>query len=168
MRFEEIAERLTGVSCPIFGISWNPPEAERTVARRVVTYLEDRRVLYVPHELEVPQHCVHSVLEIRSYLTEELQGLSRGDELTAHLRAMRASCRRFLNKLQRDGESIVPFASQPGHWATWIFYPALGELRSAIGLQLGLIATKYGIDVEDELASVLPAPDSNDDPGDSE
>ena len=73
MNFREIATRLTGISCPVFGVSWNPPEAERTVARRVIAYLEDRRVLYNPGELEVPEHCVESVLEMRRYLTQELQ-----------------------------------------------------------------------------------------------
>lgn len=75
MRFTEIAARLTGISTPIFGVSWNPPEAERTVARRIVTSLEDRRVLYADSELEVPHHRVDSVLPIREMLTRELAHL---------------------------------------------------------------------------------------------
>jgi hypothetical protein len=42
------------------------------VARRVISYLEDRRVLYNPTELEVPQHCIQSVLDIRHFLSHEL------------------------------------------------------------------------------------------------
>lgn len=30
MRFNDIKEHLTGISCPIFGISWNPSETECT------------------------------------------------------------------------------------------------------------------------------------------
>ncbi len=60
MRFEEVIKRVTGISCPFFGISWQPPEARRAVARRVLTFLEDRRVLYAPTELEVPDHCIES------------------------------------------------------------------------------------------------------------
>lgn len=37
MKFSEIAQRLTGISCPIFGVSWTAPEAEVTVARRPAT-----------------------------------------------------------------------------------------------------------------------------------
>jgi hypothetical protein len=33
---------------------------------------------------------------------------------------------------------------------------ALGELRGVFGIHVGLLATKYGIDVEDGLASILP------------
>ncbi len=35
-------------------------------------FLEDRRVLYAPDSLEVPSHCVESVLEIRRFLSAEL------------------------------------------------------------------------------------------------
>ena len=65
MKFQEIANRLTGISVPIFGVSWDPPKAQVTVARRVITFMEDRRVLYVPSEMEVPRHCLESVNQIR-------------------------------------------------------------------------------------------------------
>ena len=48
MKFQEILSRITGLSVPVFGVSWTPPAAEVTIARRVVTFLEDRRVLYNP------------------------------------------------------------------------------------------------------------------------
>lgn len=50
MIFREIRERLTGISCPIFGVSWNPSETERTKAIKIIRFLEDRRVLYNPYE----------------------------------------------------------------------------------------------------------------------
>ena len=81
MKFEEITKRLTGVSCPIFGVQWNPPEAHCTVARRVVRFLEDRRVLYVPYDVEIEEYCSRSVLDIRTKLTDEMGRLDEGSEL---------------------------------------------------------------------------------------
>jgi hypothetical protein len=52
-RSSEVA-RLTGFSTPVFGIQWTPPESQRTVARRAIAFLEDRRVLFVPLEMESP------------------------------------------------------------------------------------------------------------------
>jgi hypothetical protein len=93
VKFDEIASRLTGLSCPIFGAQWNPPEAQRTVARRTITFLEDRRVLYSPSQLEMPEHCVESIIQIRRFLTDELGKLQDTSELSNGLRAMRAACR---------------------------------------------------------------------------
>lgn len=160
MKFDEIASRVTGLSCPIFGVSWTPPEPERKVARRVVTFLEDRRVLYSPSEVEVPAHCVESVLQIRHYLTHELQALDRATSLAATLRALRAACRKFL-------DTVGPMGHRHGvignGYHDWVFIGALGELRGSFGVHLATMATSYGLDVEDDLASILPAAaDDND------
>ena len=52
MKFQAILVQLTSLSCPVFGVSWNPPEAEVSRARRILAFLEDRRVLYNPSSVE--------------------------------------------------------------------------------------------------------------------
>ena len=64
MNIEEILNRLTGFSTPIGGLSWQSATLDVDVARRVLVFLEDRRVLYDPFEVEVPEHCVESVLQM--------------------------------------------------------------------------------------------------------
>jgi hypothetical protein len=75
MKFSEIANRLTGISTPLGGVSWQSSDLEVSAARRVIAFLEDRRVLYAPEEMEVAFHCVQSVLEIRHFLSGELRKL---------------------------------------------------------------------------------------------
>lgn len=41
-------------------MSWNPLAAEVTVARRVIAFLGDRRVLFADESIEVLEHCVRS------------------------------------------------------------------------------------------------------------
>ena len=38
----------------------------------------------------------------------------------------------------------------------WIFTSAIGELRGLFGVMIGQIAKAYGLDVEDELAQIIP------------
>ncbi|HYC61113.1 MAG TPA: DUF6650 family protein [Thermoanaerobaculia bacterium] len=161
MKFNDITSRLTGISIPIFGISWTPPASERDAAKRVVTFLEDRRVLYNPSELEVPEHCVMSIVDMRRHLTDDLQKIDADGELAKQLRAMRAACRKFLDTVQVPNEyyDIVEHGFTRGHFASWVFLSALGELRGVFGLHLAQIAAAYGLDVEDDLASILPAQD---------
>lgn len=155
VKFKEIAQRLTGISCPVFGVSWTAPEAEVTIARRVITFLEDRRVLNAPGSLESPDHCVESMFEIREYLTKELQGLVAGEELEASLRAMRAACRKFLDRT-READRPIRRALHLNGWESWIFFSVLGEMRGVFGMHVAKLAAQYGLDVEDGLASVLP------------
>jgi hypothetical protein len=157
MKFSEIANRLTGISTPIFGVSWQPSELELAAARRIVSFLEDRRVLYSPNELEVPAHCVDSILQIRLFLTSEIGKLDSKSEFTASLRAMRAACRKFLDAVGAEDRYIILHATENGHYASWTFYSALGELRGTFGIHLARIAGHFRLDVEDDLASILPA-----------
>lgn len=157
MRFQEILARLTGLSSPVFGVSWNPKEPEIAVAKRVIVFLEDRRVLYVPSEMESPSHCVKSILEIRRYLTQELQTLGEGSELAASLRAMRAACRKFLTAMH-SRQDLVLYGAHHGHWASWEFNGGLGELRGVFGVHIARLAAAHGLGVEGDLASILPSP----------
>jgi hypothetical protein len=158
MKFSEVVSRVTGLSVPIFGVQWNPPEAECTAARRILVFLEDRRVLFVPSEMELPDRCVSSVLKIREFMTSELAKLSPSSELALSLRAMRAACRKFLSTVEAEsGSRIIVSAVERGHWASWVFNGAVGELRGTVGVHLARIAAAHGLDVEDHLATILPA-----------
>ena len=160
MEFKEIASRLTGFSIPVFGVSWNPPEPEVAVARRVLAFLEDRRVLFNPYHLEVADQCVQSVVAIRRFLTEEIGHLSGHSKLGEHLRGIRAACRKFLDGMHPGPRQILrsywpgPFESE--------FFTQLGELRASIGIRIAALALMHGLDVEGDLASALPESDESD------
>jgi hypothetical protein len=156
MKWTDAASRLTGISIPFGGVSWQPTEPESAGARRVIAFLEDRRVLYEPSEMEVPSHCVHSVIEIRHRLSDELGKLDGSSELAESLRAMRAACRKFLERVGTDGRDGIHHASSWGH-QNWTFGSALGELRATFGIHVAKIAAAFKLDVEDRLASILPA-----------
>lgn len=157
MRPSEVAKRITGFSTPFGGVSWIAPEAEVTVVRRIIRYLEDRRVLFNPSELEDPGHCVESVVDIRGFLTTELGQLPDG-ELAARLAAMRAACRKFLDGLRYpDGRPLRLRMGFGGGFEEWVFVTALGELRGVIGVLIAELAVAYAVEVESDLASILPA-----------
>jgi hypothetical protein len=157
LKFNEIVSRLTGFSSPIFGISWNPPESETNIARRIITQLEDKRVLYNPSEMEMPEHCVQSVLHIRHFLTAELGTIQKDSSLSKSIRAMRSACRKFLDSVGE--EQRYRFSTSRGHFESWTFNSAIGELRGVFGIHLAQIASQHGLDIEDQLASILPLGD---------
>lgn len=125
-----------------------------------LTFLKDRRVLYVPSEVEVRHQCIMSVLEIRRYLTEVLAAGGTVDELSDHLRAMRSACRKFLTAVGHNDPMDQLWFPEPRDSApglqNWSLNQALGELRGVFGVHVAQITAKYGVDVEDGLASILP------------
>lgn len=157
MKFKEIIKRLNGISTPVFGVSWNPSQTDKDRAKEVINYLEDRRVLYNPSDMEMPGHCVQSVLDIRRFLTDKI-GATQDKNLQDSLRAMRASCRKFLDTVGAD-DDIVKYGHHHGHWASWTFNGALGELRGVFGIHVAKTAAMFGLDVEEGLAKILPAID---------
>lgn len=143
-KFTEIASHITGLSIPVFGVSWQAPEAERAIVRSVLVFLEDRRALYNPFAIEMEHEVARSVLEIRKELTNAIQRLPEKSEAIIPLQAMRAACREYLdNTRQRYGP----------HFA---FMADLGRLRTIFGYYLAQLAAMYGIDIEGELASIIP------------
>ncbi len=148
--FRKVAKSLTGISTPVFGVSWNPPETEREIVRKLLVFLEDRRALYNPFDIEMPEYVDRSIIEIRHELTRILKTVDENSEISQHVRAMRAACRKFLNQ-------ITPRNRHRYYgWGDAEFFAALGELRAIFGIHIAQLCVKYGIGIEQELASILP------------
>lgn len=59
---------LNGVSTPIGGISWNKTHSVKDKFSFLLLYLESKRILVNPIEMEKKEWCIESVLEIKSNL----------------------------------------------------------------------------------------------------
>jgi hypothetical protein len=136
--------------------AWAPND--RGLALEIVTELENRRVLYNDYQLEIPEWVVRSVDEMRGFFHEKLQFANRRESALAnHLRAMRSACRKFLDAVGDDSGKIIITDSFHCGPEAWKFFTALGELRSTIGVTLGLLMAKYDLQCEPELVRILPA-----------
>jgi hypothetical protein len=154
----ELARRITGFSTPFFGVQWTPPSAERDTVRTFLTFLEDRRVLFTPYELEVEGQVERSVHDIRRRCTESLATLPEQSRANPPMRAIRAACRRFLDEPHGDFRNLYmrdfgDFRDRAG------FFTALGELRAIVGVQIAILAVQYKIELAAELATIVPAED---------
>jgi hypothetical protein len=152
-----------GVLSPIFGVQWTPPTVDVTVARKVIAFVEVRRVLFSGHTHEVPGECVASVIDIRDFLTAVIGDGGIGRHLEEPLRLMRGYCMRFLAQVGTSEDRADPdaavrhlFRDPSRRWADERFSLALKELRAGIGYQVAAIAATFGLDVEDTLAQTLP------------
>lgn len=160
----EAKRRLVGLTFPTVlgtgggGASWTVEQGDKARARSVLQYLEDRRVLYDPYEVEIPDACIMSVKEIREYLRSAIDQ-SGSSFLRDPMRAIQAACRQFLT----DAENISERHSNRiqvigGGSDSWLFNQALGSLRARIGTSVAIIVGAFDVSVDEHLARILPPP----------
>ena len=170
-----IRQRLTGISTPFGGASWETlPDVEKEVLTRLVAFLEDRRVLYNPMDREIVDLAVHSVVDIRRCLDEEIGRLPPEGDLAVTLRSMAAACRAFLDEVQ-TGPAARHRWDGPFGWGfeSGAFHEALGQLRGQLGVNLGELVQRHRLTLHGPLATILPPPPEaatrpQDGPGDAE
>jgi hypothetical protein len=156
------ARRITGISTPLGGLQWaDPGPSDGEVVRGFIVFLEDRRVLYNAAQLEDTFQVEYSLGEIRECCTETLQALPPSAFGASPIRAIREACRRF----QDDQHEKFRFFDQPrgsdshSHHSNPGFFVALGAFRATVGQQVALLAAYYDIDIEGDLAAILPKPE---------
>lgn len=163
--FMEVIKRITGISTAVFGISWEPPELERDIARRLLTFLEDQRLLLGNYQFlrGHPNYVENALYQLRNRLTEELETLDQSSPLAKLISSMRAACRKCLDSIQmssprsyRHHGDDYYYPIDPIGWAT------IGELRATFGLHIAQLCVRYGLDIEEELKSILPPLDTED------
>ncbi len=135
MEYKKILKNITGISTPLFGVQWNPPSVDSDVARVIIVFLEDRRVLYGSEDRGA-DYCRQSVEQIRGMLTQKIPLLSGNKDV------------------QKVGARGFPNLEGPVQKS--ILKRELLKLREVSGMVVGSLAVSYGIDVEDELASIIP------------
>jgi len=142
-------------------VSWTPHPSEREDLRKLIVFLEDRRALFDPYDVEAPVLVQQSVQEMRGEVTRALQNLDEDSPAAEQLRTMRDACQQYLT-------ACAGFAGYPG-WrgpprlygdlgeeAAEDFVLALGELRGAFMACVGQIASTYDIKVHGKLGRLVP------------
>jgi len=151
-----MVRRITGFQTPIFGLNWEAPEPDREVAKRVLIFLEDQRLLTSSYDvlLQNLHYVKDAIFRIRNKLTEEMEHLDRSSPLAQSMAAMRAACRKCLDQLERYHCPLCFHDIR--ELGAEIILIAIGELRSTFGIHIAQISVRYGIDIEKDLEPILP------------
>jgi hypothetical protein len=166
IKAQALLSRLASLSVAGFGAGLKLPESERGVVREVIVFLEDRRVLYVDHHLEVKGQVIDSVLQIRKELTAALRRVEAKSPAAKVFEIMRAECRQFLTGAPADFPNIGNDGPHGRGGMDASFFAALGKLRAVFGQQLAEMAVLYDLDLSVELSTILPPQAKTDDTDD--
>ena len=154
IRFSDILRRITGISVPIFGIQWAPPPDQRRIAEQVLDRLNNRRVLYAPYYQENEGACISSALDLREELSEIIDSAPAGSPVYKCAKNIQKACRVFMSKSEQLDFTVRNHATAVATRA--IFEQSLTKFRGTVGEATKNLVAAYGLDVEDEVAAIIP------------
>ena len=170
MSIFDFFKRVNGfsLSTPIVGagIQWDNQQhysAER-IAREVIVFLEDRRVLYTEQQFETLRYCIDSIIQIRSRLTDFIikLPLSKNEndisDLEICLREMRTACQMAMTTFAMV-EDINLNGNYYGYnnrlMPEYDFVMGLIVLRSIFAKNIYIISRLYNIPIREPRLQLL-------------
>ena len=136
---------LNGVSTPIGGISWNKTYSVKDKFSFLLRYLESKRILVNPIEMEKKEWCIESVLEIKKQLVAIIEeAVFKEDDLN-FIRNMIDSCNQYLDSVSvLDLPNIIYKSnSREGSWNDLQFDKAMKQFRKSFKQEIELIENRY-------------------------
>jgi hypothetical protein len=98
----------------------------------------------------------HSIHKIRRQCTVTLRLLEESAFAAVPIRAIREAGRRFDDEADIEFRFFGPGLQPNSHHLGPGFFMALGAFRAAVGHQIALLAAYYDLDIESDLADMLP------------
>jgi hypothetical protein len=146
--------RITGVSTPIGGVSIEYDKSERQAIEGLLTFLEDRRVLYNFVSTKCPKGVIKSVQEIRERVEAVREKVSRDSMIFQISSAILDTVFNFLEYACKDCMRLSTCND-------CVIYEkgctkGLLEFRKQMGFHINILCSEFGLKVHGDLKHILP------------
>lgn len=122
--------RINGFSSPVGGISWEYTESEKRQIQKLFYFLESKRLLVNPADMELPDQCVQSALEMKKFIVGLLCDFQFSDDAESHLKELCAACNDFLDGLNSRQRPHIIYKNNSGDWADSDFSTIMKNFRN--------------------------------------
>lgn len=133
---------LNGFSTSLGGISWNKTTSSKEMFTHLLFFLESKRILVNPIELEFKDWCIESVLEIKQQLVSITQELKLKDFDAAIIRNLIDACNDYLDTVKPMNLPGIIYKND-GRWEDLSFDRAMKTFRSSFKQEIVKIEKKY-------------------------
>ena len=137
--------RITGVDTPLGGISWEYSETSKRGIKELFYFLEAKRILTNPVEMEIKSWCVVSTIEIKAKIAEILGKYDFNSETISCLRSMVDACNSFLDRLDAVPVEGIIYKNSNGDWENLIFSEAMRTFRATFKEKIDYLSTAYDL-----------------------
>lgn len=134
---------INGISFPFGGVSWNKCTIAKERFRDLLLFLEGKRILVNPIEMELKYECIESVLDIKARLMSITQDVSFEAKDIDIVRILVYACNEFLDTVKDDKIPHLIYKKDNISWIDYQFDIAMKNFRAAFREQIGVIENKY-------------------------
>lgn len=137
-----IKECLEGNKRLIIQFLTNQPK-DKGIARKIVKFLEQRGVLFMNIEHEIPFYVFDSIKEIRTFLTQVQIEIDSDSPLEIIIDSINHACREYMNTNSHNADQED-------------MRIGLGVMRKIIGINLKDLQKMYDVKIKSPLLDILP------------
>lgn len=119
--------------------------------RYLLLFLESKRILTNPMDMEVFDHCVHSVLDIKKTLNEITKDVAWEEEDVIIVRKLQNACNNYLNAANDFDTGHIAY-KRNGEWEHPAFSKAMKSFRRVFKVNISAIISKYELDFSKEIS----------------
>jgi hypothetical protein len=127
---------------------------EMELAKSLIDFFDDRRVIFELFELERPSYALHSVNTIRAELNTVRKQLGQDNALYKKVEQMQKACKTFMTELSLVELDTLKYNPSDPDWVK--FVTTLTVLRKVISLHISQLANLYTLRLSDDLQSIVP------------
>ncbi len=141
-------KNLTGINISFAGTgggaSWENTKTPLGHISSLLKFLESKRLLTNPIEMEMADHCVSSALEIKNYISNLRTEVPFDDETDGVLLNLVTTCNIFLDQLSPlRGSGII--YKNGNDWANSSFSYSMKEFRQSFRKEIHVLSQKYNL-----------------------
>lgn len=143
--------KLNGISVPIGGISWEYTESGQKGIQEMFYYLESKRLLINPKEMEKKEWSEKSAIEIKNKLVDILSRYKYDQNIITIIKQMVDACNEFLDNMQRVEVRGILYKNLQSDWEDLEYGVAMKKFRKIFRDNIKLLAETYNITFSKEI-----------------
>ena len=143
--------RITGVSTPIGGISWEFTETKKKGIKDLFLFLESKRILVNPKEMEVKEWSEQSVIEIKNKLVSIATEYEYSQNTMECFKMMIDTCNIFLDNMHQVNISGIIYKNQKGDWIHSGYASSMKEFRKSFKYNIQRLSEEYQLTFSKEI-----------------
>lgn len=143
-RKRKMKYEINGISLPFGGGSWNKKASAKEIFSSLLLFVESKRILVNPIEMEKKEWCIESVLEIKYTLVSVTESMTLTAEEKRMILNLVDACNVYLDKVQPMDLQTIIFKNGD-KWEDLSFDNAMKKFRNSFKVEINKIETKYGL-----------------------